>query len=174
MSWAELLRIALLCSVLDWTRIDCSWLIMGPGPCRIEMHLTRRDWIELDGILNRIGREWTTSGWTPLNWLDRFKVDWTAKDWTTRQWTVLDLTGQHCTSPDCLSLTTLHYTPPDWSAPNCIARLQMKLNKTVLYCTWMYSTGLDHTAELCTALDVTWKDCSGLPKLQWSWQDYIK
>ena len=38
---------------------------------------------------------------------------------------------------------------------NCIARLQMKHNKTVLHCTWMYSTKLDHTAALCTALGVT-------------------
>ena len=98
----------------------------------------------------------------------------------------------HFTGLDCLSLslTSPYYATPlypglNWNAPyriasslhvitiiapNCIARLQM----TVLHCMWMYSSGLDHTAELCTAPDVTWKDCSGLPELQWSWWQYIK
>ena len=127
--------------------------------------------------LNWIGREWTGSNGTPLNGLDRTKVAGlhrTGLDYTSVDGTGLDWTALHFTGLDCLSLTTLYCTPPDWSAPNCIARLQMKLNKTVLYCTWMYSTGLDHMAELCKALDVTWKDCSGLPKLQWSWWHYIK
>ena len=98
----------------------------------------------------------------------------------------------HFTGLDCLSLSltspycaTPLYPGLNWNAPyriasslhvitiiapNCIARLQM----TVLHCMWMYSSGLDHTAELCTAPDVTWKDCSGLPELQWSWWQYIK
>ena len=142
----------------------------GPGLCRVEIHFTGRAWIELDGSgRDRTGHPWID--WTALKWtgLHRTGLDYTSVDGTGLDWTALHFTGL-----DCLSLTTLYCTPPDWSAPNCIARLQMKLNKTVLYCTWMYSTGLDHTAELCTALDVTWKDCSGLPKLQWSWWHYIK
>ena len=122
--------------------------------------------------------------WTPLIGLDRTTREWTGLD--GQHLRGLDLMALHFTGLDCLSLSltspycaTPLYPGFNWNAPyriasslhvitiiapNCIARLQM----TVLHCMWMYSSGLDHTAELCTALDVTWKDCSGLPELQWS------
>ena len=94
--------------------------------------------------------------------LEGLSLSLPSPDCTTLNWTGKYHTGQ-----------SVHCTSLDWSAPKCIARFQMKLTKTVLRCTWMYFIGLDHTGYLCTVLEVSSKDCAGLPKLQWSWWQYI-
>ena len=148
------------------------------------MYLAGRECMELDeNEQNWTGREWIGRTQTSLGGLDTGQeytsAEWTGLDWVWQHFRGLNWMALHFTGQECLSLslnspdfTRLHYstldwtgkyhtgqsahcTSLDWSAPNCIARFQMKLTKTVLHCTWMYSTGLDYTGELCTALEVT-------------------
>ena len=54
--WAELLRITLLCTALDWTRLDSTAVdLYGPGLRWIKMHLAEGNELELD---------WTARQWS--------------------------------------------------------------------------------------------------------------
>ena len=109
--WAELLRIARLCTALDWTTLDCYWLIWT--------------WPTLD---------WNVLGWKGINWnwMGADSTEWTGPrvsgvDRTGLSRTALQKTemdGMHFTRLDCLTLsltspdcTTLHYPGLNWKVP---------------------------------------------------------
>ena len=143
------------------------------------MFLAGREWIGI-GLDGRRFHwmDWTARQWNGLDWNepDSTSEDWTGRHalhWTGLSYSELDFTRLHYTALPWIELESTiqdsHCTSLDWSTPN----FQMKLIKTVLLCTWMYSTGLDHTGLLSTAMEVSLKDYSGLPKLQWSRWQYI-
>ena len=151
LGWA--VRIALLCTALYWTRLDFCWPIWtwamldinvlswkgmyGIGWERTELNGTGVDWTDTD-FTRWTGQEYTSAEWTGL--------DWVGQHFRGLNWMALHFTGQEClslslNSPDFTRLhhSTLdwtgkyhtgqsaHCTSLDWSAPNCIARFQMKL-----------------------------------------------
>ena len=170
LGWA--VRIALLCTALDWTRLECYWLIWTWATLDwnvlswkgMNWNWTGTNRIGLDGT-GLDGRrfhwmDWTTRQWSGLDWTepDSTSEDWNGRHCTSLDWTVLGWAWLHQTALLRIELESTiqdsHCTSLHWSAPNCIPRFQMKLIKTVLHCTWMYSTELDLTGYLSTALEV--------------------
>ena len=92
LGWA--VRIALLCTALDWTRLDCHWLIWT--------------WATLDwNVLSWKGMNWNWTGTNRIGLdgtgLDGRRFHW--MDWTTRQWSGLDWTEPDSTSEDWIGLS---------------------------------------------------------------------
>ena len=114
---AEVLRIALLCTALDWTRLDyprlkCTYVEGN------DWNWTGTNRFEREGT----GLDWTGRDQTPLNGLDRIKLDWSTRqrsglDWTGLSRTAFQKTGVDGTVPNWtglslpeLDFTRLHYT----------------------------------------------------------------
>ena len=101
---AELLRIALLCTALDWTRLDCYWLIWTWAT----LDLNILSWEGMNGIRReRTGLDWTARQRSGPDWteLDSTSEGWTARhctslDWTVLVWAWLQQTAIHCTTQD--------------------------------------------------------------------------
>ena len=92
LGWA--VRIALLCTALDWTRLECYWLIWT--------------WATLDwNVLSWKGMNWNWTGTNRIGLdgtgLDGRRFHW--MDWTTRQWSGLDWTEPDSTSEDWIGLS---------------------------------------------------------------------
>ena len=103
--WAELSRIALLNTALDWTRLYCYWLIWTWAT----MDLNVLGWKGMDWNwtgTNSIGLDWTGRVQIPWNGLDRTSVEWTGLDWAGQRFRRLNWTA--CTSLDSTVLTWLH------------------------------------------------------------------
>ena len=95
--WAELSRIALLNTALDWTRLYCYWLIWTWAT----MDLNVLGWKGMDWNwtgTNSIGLDWTGRAQIPRNGLDRTSVEWTGLDWAGQRFRRLNWTA--CTSLD--------------------------------------------------------------------------
>ena len=95
--WAELSRIALLNTALDWTRLYCYWLIWTWAT----MDLNVLGWKGMDWNwtgTNSIGLDWTGRAQIPWNGLDRTSVEWTGLDWAGQRFRRLNWTA--CTSLD--------------------------------------------------------------------------
>ena len=157
------------CCWLVWTWAILDWNVLrwkgmnGIGRKWIDLNGTELDWAGRDG--NRLHlMDWTGLNWTGVHisgvdWsglsrtsFQKTKLDGIAPNWTRLSLPELDFTRLHYTHCTTLDWTgkyhtrqSVHCTSLDWSAPKCIPRFQMKLIKTVLHCTWMYSIGLDHT-----------------------------
>ena len=174
--WAELSRIALLNTALDWTRLYCYWLIWTWATMDLNVlgwkgmdwnwtgtNSIGLDWTGLDGRRFH-GMDWTARQWSGPDWTepDSASEDWTGRHalhWTRLSYSELDFIRLHYTALPWIELESTiqdsHCTSLDWSTPNCIWRIQMKLIKNVLRCKWIYSTGLDHTGLLSTAMEVS-------------------
>ena len=119
--WAELSRIALLNTALDWTRLYCYWLIWTWAT----MDLNVLGWKGMDWNwtgTNSIGLDWTGADSTEWTGPHVSGVDRTGLSRTALQKTELD--GMHFTGLDCLTLsltsldcTTLHYPGLNWKVP---------------------------------------------------------
>ena len=68
--------------------------------------------------------------------------------WSERDRTALDQTAIHFTALDCCRLCL--------TSPDCITLHCLGLNQKSPY------------RIACIALDLTWKGCSGMPRMQWS------
>ena len=94
---AELLRIALLCTALDWTRLDCYWLIWTWAT----LDLNILSWEGMNGIRQeRIG----------LDWMGTYSTEWTGPHVrgvgrTGLSWTVLQKAELHGTAPHWTGLS---------------------------------------------------------------------
>ena len=147
--------------------------------------------MELDG--NRLH----LNDWTGLNWtgVHVSGVAWTGLDWAGQHFRRLNWTALYLTGLDCLCLS---FTSPDCTIPRYPGlnrkvpyRTVSSLHLARLICTELRCTFPNETDKDCTALHVNvlhWtrprrralhsagsklKDCSGLPKLQWSLWQYI-
>ena len=148
-----MLRIALLCTALDWTRLDCCWLIWTWAMLETERNVL--SWKEMNW--NWTGQDWTGRAQISLNGLDRTSVEWTGLDWTgLSRTTSEDWTGRHCTSSDWtvvvwawLRQTALHCTTLDWTGKYYKGP---SLQLARLIYTELHSTFPKETDKDCTAL----------------------
>ena len=113
--WAELSRIALLNTALDWTRLYCYWLIWT--------------WATLDlNVLGWEGMNWNWTGTISIGLdgtgLDRASVGWTGLEWAGERFRWLNWTALYFTGLDCLSLSLtsadcniLHQPGLNWKVP---------------------------------------------------------
>ena len=146
--WAELLRIALLCTALDWNTLDCYWLIWTWPTLDwnvlswkgMNWNWTGTNRIGLDGR-RFLRMDWTARQWSGPDWTepDSASGDWTGRHalhWTWLSYSELDFIGLYYTALPWIELESTiqdsHCTSLDWSTPNCIRRIQMKLIKNVL------------------------------------------
>ena len=134
-----------------------------------------------------------TSDWNTLHYtsVGGTGLDWTGLDWTGQHFTELDCCSSllwNWSVPDgntlhwtCVDGTSLEWAKLDWSERDKTALDQRALHIAALSCYRLCLTSLDcitlHCLGLnwkstysivCIELDWTWKDYSGLPKLQWS------
>ena len=157
---AELLRIALLCTALDWTRLDCYWLIWTWATLDLNVLGWKGinwNWTGTDGN----EQDWTGRDWTGLDGHRFHRVDWTASPWIGPDWTEPDSTsddwtGRHCTSLDWTLLvwawlhqTRIHCTTLDWTGKYHTGK---SLHLATLICTELHSTFPNETDKDCTAL----------------------
>ena len=162
--WAELSRIALLNTALDWTRLYCYWLIWTWAT----MDLNVLGWKGMDWNwtgTNSIGLDWTGADSTEWTGPHVSGVDRTGLSRTALQ--KIELDGMHFTGLDCLSLsltspdcTTLHYPGLNWKVPY---RTVSSLHLARLICTELHSTFPNETDKDCTALymNISWMNHTG-------------
>ena len=128
--------------------------------------------------------DWNTLHYTSVGGTG---LDWTGQDSTSRNWIVavlfygievfqmeihcielawmgLHLSGRNWTG---VSGTRLHWTREHCTSLHCVAIDCAWLHQIALHCTVLVWTG-NILSIVCIELDWTWKDYSGLPKLQWS------
>ena len=145
---------ALLQVVLHLTQPECVALGIA---LQIEINCTVLQWVGLDWT----GQDRTGQHFTELDCCSCLSWTWGVPDGNTSQCTCVDGTGLGWAGQDC--------TGPQSTELCCTELLQTMLDFTRLHYTALSRMNWKSTYSIvCIALDWTWKDFSGLLRLQWS------
>ena len=188
MDWGVTDCTALYCTWLDWTRLLLTYMDLGYPRLKFsKVEVNEWNWMGTNRF-ERDGNRLHLNDWTGLNWtgVHVSGVAWTGLDWTEPDSISEDWTGR--------SLPEFHFTRLHYTAlyrRKVPYRTVSSLHLARLMCTELQCTFPNETEKDCTALHVNvlhWtrprrralhsagsklKDCSGLPKLQWSLWQYI-